>query len=65
MHAASIGFMPSLVFPFVKLHAAGSTSGSNESCFEMLATLLMNWTRGEFVLRFTVLWEMSLVGGCL
>ncbi|KAF5832682.1 hypothetical protein DUNSADRAFT_11363, partial [Dunaliella salina] len=45
---ASVGFMPNLVFPFVKLHAAGATSGSNESCFEMLATLLMNWTRGWF-----------------
>lgn len=47
--AATVGFMPSLVFPFVKLHAAGATSGHNEQCFEMLATLLMNWTRGACV----------------
>jgi len=39
--------MPALIFPFVKLYAAGSTSASNESCFELLGTLLMNWTRGE------------------
>lgn len=45
--AAETGFMPGLVFPFVKLHAVGATAACNESCFEMLATLLISWMRGE------------------
>lgn len=47
--------MPGLVFPFVKMHAAGSTAASNESCFELLATVLINWTRGGLLVFLRIL----------
>lgn len=61
-NAAAVGFMPGLVFPFVKMHGVGSMSGQSEVCFEMLATVLMNWTRGGccFVCLFFVCYEASL-----
>ncbi|KAJ9531161.1 hypothetical protein QJQ45_000832 [Haematococcus lacustris] len=45
---AEAGFIPGLVFPIVKLHAAGGTCATSPACFEMLATLLINWTPGWF-----------------
>eukprot|EP00798_Chlamydomonas_sp_ICE-L_P022282 gene22282-29358_t len=48
------GFIPGIVFPFVKLFAtasggAGASAGGGpETLFELLATILINWTRGWF-----------------
>ncbi len=40
-----VGDLPALVFPFVKLFGANA-----EGCFELLATMLLNWTKGWFEL---------------
>ncbi|GAX76786.1 hypothetical protein CEUSTIGMA_g4232.t1 [Chlamydomonas eustigma] len=46
---AESGFVPALVFPFVKLFcAAGATALGPETCFELLVTLLSRWLHGWF-----------------
>ncbi len=51
---ANLGFIPSIVFPFVKLFSSASggagaaAGGGPETLFELLATLLVNWARGWF-----------------
>ena len=50
VRAAEASFLPGLVFPFVKMYAAAAGPGAalDESCFELLATLLTSWCRGWF-----------------
>ncbi len=46
-HTGEVGFLPGLVFPFVKLHMSVGTPASSPACFETVATVLLYWTRGE------------------
>ncbi len=50
LFVAEASFLPGLVFPFVKMYAAAAGPGAalDESCFELLATLLSSWCRGWF-----------------
>ena len=46
--AAEAGFVPNMVFPFVKLFAAAPSGTSPEACFELAASLMVSWARGWF-----------------
>ena len=46
--AAEAGFVPNMVFPFVKLFASAPSGTAPEACFELVASLMISWAKGWF-----------------